>query len=67
MRWGGCAGTPCITPAVASAAMAMVTARTESIHKFVAFSHEMVDLPIDNAMRLENVLTLLSEVCNFLL
>ena len=62
MRWGGCAGSPSITPAVASAAMAMVTAKTEEYHHFVAFSQKMIPLPITSTMNLENVLELVEKV-----
>lgn len=38
MTWGQIAGVPGLTPRVASAAMALVTATTESEHAFVAFT-----------------------------
>jgi 60 kDa SS-A/Ro ribonucleoprotein len=56
MSYIGCAGTPCITPRVASAAMSMVTARTENSHHFVAFSDKIVPLMIDPRMNLDEVL-----------
>ena len=62
MSYVGCAGTPCITPRVASAAMSMVTARTESDHHFVAFSHKIVPLIIDQKMTLDEVLQLMEMV-----
>ena len=59
MSYVGCAGTPCITPRVASAAMSMVTARTESEHRFVAFSEKIVPMMIDESMSLDEVLALM--------
>ena len=56
MSYVGCAGTPTITPRVASAAMSMVTARTESNHQFVAFSHRIVPLIINHEMSLDDVM-----------
>lgn len=46
MGWGVIAGVPGLTPRVASAAMALVTAATEPKCHIVAFSHTMVKLPI---------------------
>ena len=54
MGWGAVAGVPGLTPRVASAAMALVTAATERSPTFVAFSHEMVRAqgqPADAARR----------------
>ena len=62
MQCGGCVGSPSIQPHVASAAMAMVTARTEHDHKFVAFSHTIVPMYINSNMRLEEVLKAASSV-----
>ena len=62
MQSGGCVGSPSIQPHVASAAMAMVTARTEDDHKFVAFSHTIVPMNINSNMRLEEVLKAASSV-----
>ncbi len=62
MSYVGCAGTPCITPRVASAAMSMVTARTESEHQFVAFSDSIVPMLIDKTMSLDEVLALMKLV-----
>ena len=59
MSYVGCAGTPCITPRVASAAMSMVTAKTESNHNFVAFSDQIVPLMIDKDMSLDEVLAVM--------
>ena len=62
MGSGGCVGSPNIQPSVASAAMAMVTARTEQHHQFVAFSHTIVPMEINATMRLEQVLKTASSV-----
>ncbi|XP_046844082.1 60 kDa SS-A/Ro ribonucleoprotein-like [Xenia sp. Carnegie-2017] len=59
MSYTGCAGTPCLTPRVAAAAMSMVTARTESKHQFVAFSHKIVPLMISSDLTLNEVLQLM--------
>ena len=53
-------GSPMLTPRTAAAAMSMVTARTESRHAFVAFSHTIVPLGIDAGMRLEDVVQVTS-------
>ena len=63
MGWGNCCGTTSITPRVASAAMAMVTARTEQAFEFVGFSHELVPIPIISTMKLDDVLHTISAVC----
>jgi 60 kDa SS-A/Ro ribonucleoprotein len=55
MEWGAVAGVPGLTPRVASAAMALVTAATEPKHTIVAFSHEMVPLTISPKQRLDDV------------
>ena len=62
MSYVGCAGTPCITPRVAAAAMSLVTARREREHNFVAFSHEIVPLLINQSMTLDDVLLNMSQV-----
>lgn len=54
MAWGNIAGMP-ITPREASAAMAMVTARTEPKHRIAAFSHELVSVTISPRQRLDDV------------
>lgn len=54
--WGnGIAGMP-LSPMEASAAMAMVTARTEPNHEIVAFSHEMVPVSLSPRQRLDDVI-----------
>ena len=64
MSYTGCAGTPSLTPRMAAAAMSMVTARTESKHQFVAFSHKIVPLMISSDMTLNEVLQLMKLVCS---
>jgi 60 kDa SS-A/Ro ribonucleoprotein len=52
---GTVSGVPGLTPRVASAAMALVTAATEADHAFLAFSHELVPLRISPRQRLDDV------------
>lgn len=59
MTWGTVAGSP-ITPQLAAAAMAMVTAATESDYEVVGFSHELVRLPISPRQRLDDVVKTMS-------
>ena len=61
MSWGNCNGTT-ITPRVASAAMAMLTARTEPQYHFVGFSHHLVPLNINSTMRMDTVLRTIEQV-----
>ena len=61
MSWGNCNGTT-ITPRVASAAMAMLTARTEPQYHFVGFSHRLVPLNINSTMRMDTVLRTIEQV-----
>lgn len=61
MSWGNCNGTT-ITPRVASAAMAMLTARTEPQYHFVGFSHRLVPLNINSTQRLDTVLRTIEQV-----
>ena len=56
MGFGNIAGVPGLTPRVASAALALVTAATEERHAMVAFSHKMVSLSISPRQRLDDVL-----------
>ena len=62
MQFSGCIGASTMKPHVASAAMAMMTARTEEHHKFVAFSHEIVPMEISSNMNLNEVLKICNEV-----
>ena len=64
MSWGNCNGTT-ITPRVASAAMAMLTARTEPQYHFVGFSHRLVPLAINSTMRMDTVLRTIEQVCGY--
>jgi len=60
MGGGMIAGVPGLTPRDGSAAMAMVTARTEPNYMFTAFSHEMVPLDISAKMRLDTIIERIS-------
>lgn len=55
MTWGAVGGVQGLTPRVASAAMALITAVTEPNHTFVAFSTEMVRVNISPRQRLDDV------------
>ena len=55
MGWTNVAGMP-ITPREASAAMALVTARTETQRQIMAFCHELVPLSISPRQRLDDVM-----------
>ena len=55
MTCGSIAGAPGITPNVASAAMALVTMRTEPEWHCVGFSDRMFDLGLTDKMRLDDV------------
>lgn len=56
MGMGSVGGVVGLTPRVASAAMALVTAATEKNHHMVAFSHEMVPVTISPRQRLDDVI-----------
>jgi 60 kDa SS-A/Ro ribonucleoprotein len=56
MSWGDIAGVPGLTPAAASAAMCMVTARIEKEYEIRGFCHEFVDLGISPKQRLDDVM-----------
>ena len=56
MSVGTIAGVPGLTPRVAAAAMALITAAVEPQHTIVAFSHTMVPLAISPQQRLDAVL-----------
>ncbi|MBT8495772.1 MAG: TROVE domain-containing protein [Deltaproteobacteria bacterium] len=72
MGWGAIAGIPSLTPRVASAAMALVTAATEKDHGFVAFtggdwgksarkaSRALTELSISPRQRLDDVIQTVS-------
>jgi 60 kDa SS-A/Ro ribonucleoprotein len=56
MTWGEIAGMPGISPNVAAAAMAMVTARTEKNRQVMGFCNQFVDLGITPRQRLDEVM-----------
>lgn len=56
MTAGTVGGVPGLTPRVASAAMALVTAATEPSYTTMAFSHKLVPLTISPRQRLDDVL-----------
>lgn len=62
MGMGEIAGMPGLTPRVASAALALITARVEPNHHFVGFSHSLVDLPISPRQRLDDVIRTIERV-----
>jgi 60 kDa SS-A/Ro ribonucleoprotein len=56
------AGLPFLTAREASAAMALVTARVEPHHEFVAYSHELVPVAISPRQRLDDVVKTLRAI-----
>jgi 60 kDa SS-A/Ro ribonucleoprotein len=56
------AGMPFLTAREASAAMALVTARVEPDHEFVAYSHTLVPVAISPRQRLDDVLKTLRAI-----
>jgi 60 kDa SS-A/Ro ribonucleoprotein len=62
MNCGTVAGVPGLTPRVASAAMALVTAATEKRHAFVAFQTELTELTISPKWRLDRVVKAVSDL-----
>lgn len=62
MNWNYIGGVQGLTPRVASAAMAMVTARAEERYHFTAFSHEMVPVKLKASMSLDDVVKHLSKI-----
>lgn len=60
MGMGMIAGVAGLTPREASAAMAMVTARTEPNHSFMGFGHNFIKLDISAKMRLDDVVNRIS-------
>ena len=60
MEGGLIAGVPGLTPRIASAAMALITAATEARHQFMAFSTTFLPLPISPRQRLDDVLKTVS-------
>jgi 60 kDa SS-A/Ro ribonucleoprotein len=55
MTWEGCGGMPSVTPRVGSAAMAMVTMRTESDYLVTGFTTGLEVLDLSPKMRLDDV------------
>lgn len=55
MDWTPLAGIPGLTPRVASAALALVTARTEPNYEVVTFSHGLSPLALSPRQRLDDV------------
>jgi 60 kDa SS-A/Ro ribonucleoprotein len=62
MGAGAVAGVPGLTPRVASAAMALVTAATEPSHRVMAFATEFRSLAISPVQRLDDVVRTVSEL-----
>lgn len=62
MGWGEVGGMPGLTPRVASAAMALVTAATEPNYTTMAFSHTLVPITISPRQRLDDVLKMVSAI-----
>lgn len=62
MGWSEISGVPGLTPAIGSVAMSMVTARTESRHHIMAFSHELVDAKILATDSLESAISKASKI-----
>lgn len=60
MTFGEIAGVPGLTPRDGSAAMALVTARTEPQYSVIAFSHELTALNISARMRLDDAVKAVS-------
>ncbi len=56
MSCGNVMGSSAVTPRKAAAALTMVTARTETNHHIVGFSHTLVDIPINATMDLAKVI-----------
>lgn len=55
MSWSDIGGVPGLTPRVASAAMAMITAATEPDYQIMAFATQFVPLDISPRQRLDDV------------
>jgi 60 kDa SS-A/Ro ribonucleoprotein len=62
MSMGMVAGVPGLTPRVASAAMALVTAATEQNVTIIGFSHQMVRLNISARQRLDDAVKAVSNL-----
>lgn len=62
MSWDGIIGSESITPAIGSAALAMVTLKTETNTQVMGFSHQLVDIDINPDMRLDEVVSTIQKV-----
>ena len=62
MGCGTVAGVPGLTPLVATAAMALVTAAVEPDHVFTAFSHTLVPVNISPRQRLDDVVRTMAKI-----
>jgi 60 kDa SS-A/Ro ribonucleoprotein len=62
MGMGTVAGVPGLTPRVASAAMALITAANEQHHTFLGFAHELIPLAISPRQRLDDVVSIVSNI-----
>lgn len=62
MTWGDVAGMPGLTPRVASAALALVTARVEQNYAITGFSRKMVPISISPRQRLDDVVNAIDEI-----
>lgn len=62
MAWGEIAGVPGLNPRIGTAAMAMVTARTERLWEATAFSDRLVNLPISPKHRLDSTINTMEKI-----
>lgn len=62
MGYGEVAGMPGLTPRVASAALAIVTARVEQRYVITGFSHQMVPISISPRQRLDDVVNTIERI-----
>ena len=62
MGSGDIAGMSGITPRVASAAMSMVTAKTENLYHVMGFSSQFIPLTISSKQRLDDVVRVISNL-----
>jgi 60 kDa SS-A/Ro ribonucleoprotein len=62
MFGGSVSGVPGLTPGVASAALALVTAATERDCELMAFSHKLVPLTISPRQRLDDVVKAMNRI-----
>jgi 60 kDa SS-A/Ro ribonucleoprotein len=62
MGYGAVAGVPGLTPRVASAAMALITAATEPQHTILGFSHRLVPLVVSPRQRLNDAVRAVSNL-----